>query len=237
MVRFVVRACAVLAILTASPQLASAQWYASPFVGKLSSITFDQGAATGATALGIAAGTSPRGRLGLELEFMSAADVFTPEELGFEEDDFSEPVLKSRLQTFTVSAHGGHAMNLGRVVLRPYGVVGGGLGMYKRTVVEEDFEAMFNLPFDEQMRIDDCVFAEPFPSTSSGLIGRYAQCGKPTLEEDESAAAAVLDFGGGVTAYLTSHIGVRADFRYVTQIVPSEDKLSFFRSVIAVVIH
>jgi hypothetical protein len=47
----------------------------------------------------------------------------------------------------------------------------------------------------------------------------------------------MLNVGGGVMVFLTSHIGVRADFRYVTQIVPSEEKLKYFRSVVAIVVH
>ena len=237
--RFLVTICTASGLLLGAASPAVAQWYASPFIGKITNITFEQGAASDATALGIAAGTSPRGRVGLELEFMHAPDVFTSGQVEFDEDNFffEDPVLKSRLRTFTVSAQAGYPLNVGRMVLRPYGVVGGGLGMYQRTVVEEDFEAFFNLPFQEQDRIDTCVFTLPLPTTSDGLIGRFNQCGKPTLEESETAAAAMLNVGGGVMLYLTSHVGVRADFRYVTQIVPSDEKLTFFRSVVAVVVH
>jgi len=241
MTRSLVMICTAAGLLLGVASPVAAQWYASPYVGKLTSITFEQegGAASDATALGIAAGTSPRGRFGLELDFMHAADVFTTGEVVFDEENFffEEPVLNSRLRTFTASLQGGHPINMGRVVLRPYGVIGGGLGMYQRTVLEEDFETFFNLPFQEQDRIDTCMFTEPFPTTTDGLFGRYNSCGKPYLEESESAVAAMLNVGGGVMAFLTSHIGVRADFRYFTQIVPSEEKLKFFRSVIAVVVH
>jgi hypothetical protein len=237
MTRLLAVICTTAGVLLGLASPAAAQWYASPFIGRISNITFEQGAASEATALGIAAGTSPRGRIGLELDFMHAADVFTPEGLIFGEDVFPEAVLSSRLRTFTASVQGGYPFNLGRVVLRPYGVFGGGLGMYLRTVIEEDSETLFNLPPAQQDQIFGCLAMPAIPSTTQSLIDLFNQCGFPYLEEDESAASAVLNVGGGVMAFLTSHIGVRADFRYVTQFVPSEEKLTYFRSVVAIVVH
>lgn len=234
--RSLVMICTAAGMLLGLASPVGAQWYASPFIGKISNITFDQPAASDATALGIAAGTSPRGRFGLELDFTHAGDVFTPEGLVFEEEDF-DAIASSRLRTFTASVQGGYPINVGRVVLRPYGVFGGGLGVYRRTVIQDDFETLFNLPFEQQQQIFTCLDAAPVPTTTSALIALNDQCGNPYLEEDESAYAAMLNVGGGVMVFLTSHIGVRADFRYVTQIVPSEEKLKYFRSVVAIVVH
>jgi hypothetical protein len=235
--RFFVMICTAAGVLLGLASPVAAQWYASPFVGKITSIKWDQPTASDATAVGIAAGTSPRGRFGLELDFTHAGDVFTPEAFVFEEEEFPEPVTSSKLRTVTASFQGGHVLNVGRVVLRPYGVFGGGLGIYARTVIEEDFETLFNLPLPQQEQIFNCLDAAPMPNTTSSLIDLYNQCGNPYLEESESGYAAMLNVGGGVMAFLTSHIGVRADFRYVTQIVPTDEKLKYFRAVVAVVVH
>jgi opacity protein-like surface antigen len=234
--RSLVMICTAAGMLLGWASPVAAQWYVSPFIGKISNITFDQPAASDATALGIAAGTSPRGRFGVELDFTHAGDVFTPEGLVIEDDDV-DAIVSSRLRTFTASVQGGYPINVGRVVVRPYGVFGGGLGMYRRSVIEDDFETFFNLPFEQQVQIFDCLDAAPVPTTTSALIALNNQCGNPYLEEDESAYAAMLNVGGGVMVFLTSHLGVRADFRYVTQIVPNEEKLKYFRSVVAIVVH
>ena len=230
--------CTAAGLLLGLASPVQAQWYASPFVGKLSNITFSDPAAADATALGIAAGTSPRGRFGIELDFTQAADVFTPDGLIFGENEFDfDAITASRLRTIMVSLQGGHPLALGRIVVRPYGVIGGGLGLYRRTAIEEDFETFDTLPFPQQDQIFNCLTGAAVPTTTAGLVGLFDQCGFPYVEEDETAVAAMLNVGGGVMVFLTSHLGVRADFRYVTQIVPSEEKLTYFRSVIGVVVH
>jgi opacity protein-like surface antigen len=240
MVRSVVRVCVIGFSLIASPHIASAQWYVNPYLGQVSKI--EQPFAVEfaipsppekATVFGVAAGTAPFGRVGLELDFQHINNMFREGDTPFS-DELEALTGGNRMQSFTAAAHFGHAFGANDR-FRPYGVAGGGLNIVKLgTEVQPDFEAFFNLPLPQQDTIDACVFnLEPNPT-----IAQVRGCGYPLSEEDISGFRGLLTFGGGVTVKIAKNLAAKGDIRYFTEIPEdSAGPFTFWRFTVGVVIH
>jgi len=239
--RAVVRVCVLSVVAMAWPQVASAQWYVNPYVGQV--IKIEQPFAVEfnipsppdkATVFGIAAGTAPYGRIGLELDFQRANNMFRKEDTPFSEDELEALTGSNSLQSFTGAAHFGHAFGAdGRI--RPYGVAGGGFSIVNLgTEVQPDFETFFNLPLPQQDAIDACVAG----LSSTPTVEQVRACGYPLTEETISGFRGLLTFGGGVTVKLAKHLAAKGDVRYFREIpTDSAGAFTFWRLTVGVVIH
>jgi opacity protein-like surface antigen len=239
--RSVVRVCVVSVAVMAWPQIASAQWYVNPYVGQVFKIEQPFSAEFGvpsapdkATVFGVAAGTSPLGRLGLEIDFQRVNNMFREGDTDFSEEQ--EALTGSNnLQSFTGAVHFGRPSGAnGR--FRPYGVAGGGLGIVNLgTEVEPDFEAFFNLPLPQQQAIDNCVIALGTPTPT---VAQVSGCGYPLFEEELVGYRALLTFGGGLTVRLAKNLAAKGDVRYFREIpTDSAGAFTFWRITVGVVIH
>lgn len=216
--------CALLLV----PGVASAEFFANLFFGKASSIEFTTPTASSPSLWGVSAGGSPRGIFGGEFDYTSANDFFGSEaELG-----------SNRLRIFSGSAHVGYPIKIGgQTRLRPYGVIGGGVGMADKGLeFFPDFDAINNLPQNQQQTVYNCLYGanferEPTPSQAQacgvGVVG----------EESDTSYHGLMSYGGGVFAFIVPHVGARVDFRYYSQFTPDEDELKFWRTTFGVVIH
>ena len=242
MVRNIVRVCLLSVFVLAWAQPASAQWYVSPYVGKVFKLTHPFGESTvGAasdspTAIGVSGGTSPFKRVGIEIDFQRINNMFRtgdslPNEFG---EEFIGP---NYMQSVTVAAHFGHTI-AGR--FRPYGVAGGGLNFINlgtERFTDLDFDFITSRPPAQQTVIFNCL---------TGLINAPIQqqsttCGVPLVTElgdEEKGYKGLLAFGGGVNVKVASHVAARADIRFFKSI-PEEDggPFTFWRFVAGVVIH
>jgi hypothetical protein len=213
------RGISVLALTAALlvPSSAAAEWYGSPFFGKIQKIKFAFPTESSKTVIGVSAGTAPFDTLGLEIDFGSSNELF-----GSKDDLGSNSV-----RTITVGALGGYPIKFnGTVRLKPYGVFGGGLGIV-------DLGTDFDFDFESFTPAHDlCYFNLPENPTRAQILG----CGLPGTEEDLLGYKGMLNYGGGVMAFLAPHIGAKADFRYFRSI-DKDERLEFWRYTIGVVIH
>ena len=215
------RGISVLALTAALlvPSSAAAEWYASPFIGKIQKIKFDFPTESSKTVFGVSGGTSPMDTLGLEIDFGSSKEVFGSK------DDLGTNGVK----TITVGALGGYPIKFnGTTRLKPYGVFGGGLGIIDLGT-DFDYDFDFNSLTPTQL---NCFFNLPDNATAA----QVRACGLPVTEEDLVGYKGMLNFGGGVMAFLAPHIGAKADFRYFRSI-DKDERLEFWRYTIGVVIH
>ena len=241
MLRSVVRVCTVAVILTAWPQAATAQWYVNPYIGQVFNVAqpFSDPATVPSipdktTVFGIAAGTSPLGRVGLEIDFQRVNNMFRKGDTPFSEDELEALTGSNNLQSLTAAVHAGHSIGAsGR--FRPYGVAGGGLNIvHLGTEVQPDFETLFNLPPAQQDAIDNCVNAlGPTPT-----VAQAQNCGVPLTEQELSGYRAMLTFGGGLTVKLAKNLAAKGDVRYAREIPTDPDgPFTFWRITFGVVIH
>lgn len=236
----VLRVSGLFALLAAWPQLASAQWYVNPYIGqafKIENPFVDAAVATKpdkATVFGIAAGTSPFGRIGFEIDFQRANNLFRTGEGMFSEEEFELLAGNNYMQSLTVAAHVGPALANRRV--RPYGVVGGGINFINLgKEYEIDSDAFFELPESQQLAIENCFAGL---GVSSPTLAQLQGCGIPLFAESRTGVRGVLQFGGGVTVKLANHLAAKADIRYSMEI-PKDDAgpFTYWRIAFGVVIH
>jgi hypothetical protein len=247
MVRTVRRVSSILVVLLVWPQLVSAQWYVSPFVGKTLSLESPFGefaagapAPDTATAIGVSGGKPALGGLGFEIEFQRINNLFRTGDS--ELDENGEQIIgPNYVQTVTAAVQYGHPFTSGgQVRFRPYGLFGGGLnvinlGTEKR--LDLDYTVLDALPPAQQIAIFNC-FATLGPNPTPEQL---STCGIPLVEEigdEEVGYRGVLTFGGGGVVRLLSHVAARADIRYFMSI-PEEDggPFTFWRFTVGVVIH
>ncbi len=206
------------------PTLASAEWFANPFFGKLSKIVYTEPTVEGPTVFGISGGTSPRGIVGAEVDFTKSREFFGPEaEFG-----------TNNVRTITGSAIGGYPIKIGGVTrLRPYGAFGGGLGITRLGFQRvPDFDFLSGLPPQRQLQISDCLARVGEPTSA-----QFAACGVPLVQEDQGTGYfGTLSVGAGVMAFIAPHVGARVDFRHFKR-VPSDEPLDFWRFTVGVIIH
>ena len=221
------RLCLNLSFVAAvlCPSIASAQWFVNPYVGKLHDATYETSTGQKPTVIGVAGGTSPFKRFGLEIDFAHASKFWSEADYG-----------SNNVRSLTVAVHGGPAISIGgRPRLRPYGVAGGGIGILKRTDFELDFDVLDTLPPAQQIAILNCAFSEDIGSPT---LAQLTACGAPVLGEEETGVTGIATFGGGILASLTKNLGARADFRYVLRMPQDDDeKFHYWRFTFGVVIH
>ena len=221
------KAAGVLVIagsLLALPSDAAAQWFANPFFAKLSSVEFSEPTKDDPSAWGIAAGGGVSGIVGGEFDFTVSNGIFGDEDL----------LGGNKMQTFSGAAVIGYPIKIaGKTRIRPYGSIGGGLGILEKTEFGPDYDALENLPPQQQNAIYNCLFDLDEDPTRDQVTA----CGASVLEEKDTGYWPVLSYGGGVFGFLAPHIGVRADFRYFKQFGDDDEPFKMWRTTIGVVIH
>ena len=230
MVRNALRVCVLAVVVVAWPQVASAQWYVSPYIGQVTNVknpyqdlTFVTNPPDSGTVFGVSGGTSPFGRFGFEIDYQRVNDLFGP----------PDQIGPNKLQSITGAVHFGRALgSSGR--FRPYGIVGGGLNIVDLgTEYDYDFDTLDTFPPAQQIAVFDCLakYENPTPQ-------QLTACGMPLTEEDFVGYRGILTFGGGLNVKLASKLAVRGDVRYFMQI-PDEDggPFNFWRFTVGVVIH
>ena len=229
--RNVLRVCLLSVVVVAWPQLAAAQWYVSPYVGKVTNVenpyrdlTFVTSPPDSATVFGVSGGTNPLGRFGFELDFQHVNNLFGSE----------DEIGSNKLQSLTGAVHFGRPLGAqGR--FRPYGVAGGGLNIVDLgTEYDYDFDTFDTFPPSQQNAIFNCISAIPENPTPQQLTA----CGMPLTQDDLIGYKGVLTFGGGLVVKLASKLAVKADVRYFLQIPEEEGgPFTFWRFTVGVVIH
>ena len=250
MVRRVVGLIAFSITLFVCPQVASAQWYVSPYVGKVFNLEhpfgeFTFGAPTNdkPTVIGVSGGTSPLGRLGFEIDFQKINNMFRTGDTEFDENG-EQIIGPNDVRSITAVVHYGRPIPQGGATrFRPYGVFGGGLNIInlgQERRVDLDFEFLNTLPPAQQIARLNCLNAQPPTAT---LAQVSAACGIPLLEEVDPEKMVgyrgILTAGGGVTVKLASHVAARFDVRYFFMSIPKEDTgtFRFWRVTVGVVLH
>jgi opacity protein-like surface antigen len=242
MIRSIVRVCLLSVVVMAWVQPASAQWYVSPYVGKVFKLTHPFGESTvGAasdspTAIGVSGGTSPFKRVGLEIDFQRVNNVFRTGDS--QPNEFGEAFVgPNSMQSVTAGAHFGHTI-AGRI--RPYGVVGGGfnyINLGTEHFTNIDFDFISSRTPAQQTVIFNCltntINAPPQQQSTA--------CGVPLVTDvgdEEKGYKGLVTVGGGVNVKVASHVAARVDIRFFKS-VPDEDEgpFTFWRFVVGVVIH
>ena len=216
-------------VVVATP--ASAEWYANPFLGKMANISWNEPTAEGPKVFGISAGTSPKGKLGFEIDYTSSNEFFGAE----------EQIGANHVRTVTAGVLYGFPIAFKGVTrLRPYGAAGGGFGHVDLGFDQiPDEEYLFSLPQQQQQAAFNCL-GDVFSVTPE----QATACGVPLVEDERgSGYTGMIDFGGGVMGFIAPHIGASADFRYFVR-VPSDENddgsnrnQTYWRFVFGVVIH
>jgi hypothetical protein len=121
------------------------------------------------------------------------------------------------------------------VRFRPYGIIGGGLGILDiGPEFEIDFDAFDALPPAQQNAISACVDAL---GTDEPTGPQFIACGVPGTSEQQVGYRGVLTFGGGLLVSVAKHVAVGVDFRYFTQIPQDESrKFHYSRATVSIVI-
>jgi hypothetical protein len=222
------RVAGVLAVFLAGllmPATASAQWFVNPYLGSISKINFSEPHTDSPSVWGIAGGAGAMKFIGGEADYTVAKEFS-----GLESE-----IGENRLRMVTGAVHGGYPIKIGgRTRIRPYGSFGGGLGILDQGLeFFADYNAINNLPFQQQQAIYNCLgkFDDPTPS-------QIQSCGVGVLSEPgETGYFGALSVGGGVFGFIVSHVGVRADFRYYWQVPSDEEPFNYWRYTFGVVIH
>ena len=239
----VIRVCVVVVALMAWPRIASAQWYVNPYIGQITGVKnpFVDPVFPGvsipsnATAFGVAAGTSPLGRVGFEIDYQRVNGLFRTGDTRLTVIGFEALTGDNDLQSLTGAVHVGRAFGAGGR-FRPYGVAGGGLNIINLgQEVKGDLETFQSLPPGQLNAIAQCVVAL---GTATPTVAQAQGCGFPFTSEEIVANNAVLTFGGGVTAKLANNVAAKGDVRYFKEI-PTDPAgpFSFWRITFGVVIH
>ena len=226
------RVAGVLAVALAGlmmPETASAQWFANPYLGSISKITFSEPHADSPSVWGIAGGAGAMKFIGGEADYTVANEFFgTKADIG-----------SNRLRMVTGAVHGGYPITIGgKTRIRPYGAFGGGLGILNQGIeVFPDFDQIGTLPSQRQQQIFNCLYPDP-SSDASPSRSQIQACGASVVEEEsDTGYAGLLSVGGGVFGFIVSHVGVRADFRYYWQVPSDDEPFNYWRYTFGVVIH